>query len=62
MHKRLWWLAERMDWNARFPRRFWRWLLKYEDRRHGFYFGMPQSASSDVSEPGPTMGHVTPKR
>ena len=33
----LWGLAERMDWEGRFPKRFWRWLLKRMDRAHGHH-------------------------
>jgi hypothetical protein len=32
----LWGLAERMDWNERWPRRFWRWLLIRCDRANGY--------------------------
>ena len=33
---RIWGIAESMDWNGRFPRRFWRWLLRRCDRRSGY--------------------------
>jgi hypothetical protein len=33
--KRLWDLAERMDWNDRRPRWFWRWLLRKCDEANG---------------------------
>lgn len=32
----LWGVAEQMDWDARFPRSFWRWLLRWCDRRAGY--------------------------
>jgi hypothetical protein len=32
----LWSLAERADWNGWRPRWFWRWLLKRQDRKHGY--------------------------
>lgn len=31
----LWNLAERMDWNDRWPRSFWRWLLRKCDEANG---------------------------
>lgn len=31
----VWELAERMDWNGRPPKRFWRWLLRKMDERNG---------------------------
>jgi len=37
IHYWLWGIAERMDWDRRWPRSFWRWLLKREDRRHGWF-------------------------
>lgn len=33
----LWSLAKRMDWKERFPRKFWRALLRWQDRRHSRY-------------------------
>lgn len=35
---RLWRLAEQMDWDERFPRWFWRWLLRTLDRANGHRF------------------------
>ncbi len=32
----LWALAERMDWNERWPRGLWRKLLAWQDRKHGY--------------------------
>lgn len=32
----LWGVAERMDWNRRFPRHFWSWLLRRQDRKAGY--------------------------
>ena len=34
-HATIWALAERMDYSDRFPRRFWRWLLKRYDAKFG---------------------------
>ena len=35
---RLWALAERMDWSGRWPRPFWRWLLRKLDEANGYRF------------------------
>jgi hypothetical protein len=35
-HYWLWGVAERADWDSWPPRAFWRWLIKYEDRHHGY--------------------------
>lgn len=40
--KRLWDLAERMDWYERWPAPFWEWLLHRLDRLNG-HFGMPRT-------------------
>lgn len=34
---RLWQLAERMDWNDRWPRSLWRWLLRKIDEANGHH-------------------------
>lgn len=36
-NKWLWDLAERMNWNDRWPRSFWLWLLKRMDKAHGYH-------------------------
>jgi hypothetical protein len=36
MSDRVWRLAERADWSGWRPRWFWRWLLKRQDRKHGY--------------------------
>jgi hypothetical protein len=33
----LWGVAEKMEWDDRRPRWFWRWLLKRLDRHHGHH-------------------------
>jgi hypothetical protein len=33
----LWSLAERMEWDGRWPRRLWRWLLIRCDRKNGYF-------------------------
>ncbi len=35
---RLWALAERMEWDNRWPRWFWRWLLRKCDEANGHRF------------------------
>lgn len=35
---RLWAFAERMDWGGRWPRWWWRWLLRKCDEANGFNF------------------------
>jgi hypothetical protein len=35
----LWGLAERKDMAGAFPRIFWRWLLRRQDRKAGYRFG-----------------------
>lgn len=37
-YARLWRLAEQMDWDERFPRWFWRWLLRKCDEANGHRF------------------------
>lgn len=32
----IWGIAETADWNGRFPRPLWRWLLAWCDRRAGY--------------------------
>ena len=32
----VWGVAEQMDWDRRFPRMFWAWLLRWCDRRAGY--------------------------
>lgn len=32
----IWDVAERMDWNDRWPRPLWRALLRWQDRRNGY--------------------------
>ena len=32
----LWRLAEQMDWNDQWPRSFWRAVLRWQDRKHGY--------------------------
>lgn len=32
----LWGIAEKKNWYAKFPRTFWRWLLRYLDRKAGY--------------------------
>lgn len=32
----VWGLAETADWERRFPRPFWRWLLRWCDARAGY--------------------------
>lgn len=34
---RIWQLAETADWRGTRPRWFWRWLLRYLDRRNGYH-------------------------
>lgn len=34
----LWTLAERMDWDDRWPRWLWAWLLRKLDRHYGYFF------------------------
>ena len=36
MGRQLWYFVEHMDWNRRWPRSFWRWLLRRIDRIYGF--------------------------
>ena len=50
MKQWLWGLAERMDWNSRWPRGFWRWLLRRMDEAHGHFL------EYDDDEPLPTGG------
>lgn len=37
LHYWLWGIAERADWDTWPPRGFWRWLIQYEDRKHGWH-------------------------
>lgn len=42
----LWYLAERMDWERRWPRWLWRRLLIFCDRANG-YRGAPEKGDGD---------------
>ena len=41
----IWALAERNVWNEVPPRRFWKWLLNWCDRRAGYHDGTPADVS-----------------
>ncbi len=45
MFQKVWGVAEQMHWDRRFPRFFWRWLLRWCDRRAGY---TPDGALGDI--------------
>lgn len=36
--KWLWGVAEKMEWSGLPPRRFWKWLIRRQDRKAGYDF------------------------
>lgn len=46
----LWGLTERADLADWRPRRFWRWLGRWQDRAHGYYAGMSAVVGEGVSQ------------
>ena len=46
-NKWLWDLAERMNWNDRWPKPFWLWLLKRMDKAHGYHLEYDDEEGSD---------------
>jgi hypothetical protein len=52
--QKVWGLAEQMDWDDRFPRPFWRWLLRWCDRRAGYGIAgevAPDGLGAQTSQP-----------
>lgn len=56
MGQRLWGLAERADWNGLPPRRFWRRLLVWCDRRWGPPDGISKMGGVQAQEQDQASG------
>lgn len=47
MFQKVWGFAEQMDWDGRFPRPLWRWLLRWCDRRAGHHLTYDNDTGCD---------------